>query len=748
MRNFIWSFSVFFCIIFSSFSQTKSIEKGTYINKSQKIKLNLLEENKCELVYYYNNYEIKYNYDCEIKGDSLLFTKKVESENEFDLAFTNDKKAQKIKIKFFEPYYSFYIGTQKSNDPVQYQKISDIRAKIDPDFIQETLEFELDKADYLYLACDYENGESALSKFALPKDVSEVTIKYQWDVLDDLNIAGFFDQKTNELRIFDQKEKIAVVLFKEKDTAQATVSKVVPTDIQTISNWTYPGKDAVIINDLDAADEPEPVEPVEPVDPTFGFKFKIENNLKNAISSTKNKLLVIYVDSKNPSAKADFDAFIKDQEVRVGYYAMSNPKYDIFNYYLTSAEDKKWLQTNKITDNPYIIVLNKNGDILATSKSKLAEKEAQFYCYDKFHEKAQRVNAFLAFDKVIKNKKATDIDLIMAFNKVTVLNISDDYYAKTSTKNPEDFKLVEVRLDKKTVSQTWKKIIEAHQKDTKPNMYLVETIQKEIKNLGFSKQFFNEDKVWTDIDFLSIEYLIKHIDAIETQSVIFNKEEETHLIGNLISEITSALQQNTNIKADGVSGEVTKNKTISVFKKLIAARKGNFECYVDYFAYLGEVEDKDGSNTSYLNEVNNYFNANLATDKGSAIDLLNEMYVALDPDSDYFFNGYNKFKGWDAFKEYHANLCNSAAWLVVLKPVNTAFLKSAIAWSEYSLVVIKKKPHYLDTLAQLYYKDGQIEKAIKTQTLAVKYLNAEAEVDEETAAEIQETLVKMKKGTY
>ncbi|MNY77106.1 hypothetical protein D3C86_2169070 [compost metagenome] len=62
------------------------------------------------------------------------------------------------------------------------------------------------------------------------------------------------------------------------------------------------------------------------------------------------------------------------------------------------------------------------------------------------------------------------------------------------------------------------------------------------------------------------------------------------------------------------------------------------------------------------------------------------------------------------------------------------------------MVVTKNNPYYLDTLAQLYYKDGQKQKAIETQTLAVKYLDAN--IDEVTASEIKEVLTKMQNGTY
>jgi RNA polymerase-binding transcription factor DksA len=46
----------------------------------------------------------------------------------------------------------------------------------------------------------------------------------------------------------------------------------------------------------------------------------------------------------------------------------------------------------------------------------------------------------------------------------------------------------------------------------------------------------------------------------------------------------------------------------------------------------------------------------------------------------------------------------------------------------------------------LYYKDGQKDKAVATQTLAVKYLNDT--VEEQTANDIKEVLSKMQNGTY
>lgn len=740
MRNFIWSLLGFFCLISASFSQTKSIEKGSYLttSKGEKIKLNLLDDNKYELVFFSGNYQIK--------GDSLLFAPNAKSESTFDVAFKNDTKAKNIKVKFLNPsYYSFYIGTQKGSGNVEYQRLSDIREKVNPDGDKIDVEFEIEQADYLYLVYEEYGGESKVSKFALPKETSEVTIKYDLGAVADLKITGFFNSKTNELLISEQSGKNPLVFKNAKDVQSEKISTVISLENKTITNWTYPGKEPLVSDDFGT----------EAVDSTVtnsyastkvDFKLKTENSLKSALAATSNaktKFLVVVVDSKNASAKIDFDAFIKDQETQIGYtmYDLYHAEYDLFNYYLATADDKKWLKTNKITDSQSVIVLNGNGDILATAKSNLKDKQYQFNYYDGFYRSLQKADRFSAFNKTLKNKKATDSDLILAFNKVAILELPYDYDTVVTDDNSTEFKLVNTILDKKEVAQIWKKLIEAHQKDTKPNMYLVETILKEIKNQGFSKQFFKEDKVLNDTDFLSIDYLIKHYDAIDAARVAFNATEgETHTIGSLNTEISAALQQNKYTAENDESKDKNESKTISVYKKLIAAGKGNFECYQNYFAYLAEVEDKDGSNMSYLKEFGAYFDAYLAADKGNPIVKLDEMFTSLDDNSNYSYNG------WNAFKEYHSNLCNSAAWIVVLKPGNSSFLKSAIVWSEYSLVVTKNNPYYLDTLAQLYYKDEQKQKAIETQTLAVKYLNDT--VEEETAIEIKETLAKMQNGTY
>jgi hypothetical protein len=188
MKNVMWSFCASVCVTITSYSQIKSIEKGTYLstNKGQKIKLNLLDNNKYELVFYSGDYEVK--------GDSLLFKTSEKVADVFDLTYSKDKsiKSKKVKVKFLDAYNSFYLGTQSGAQDVVYQKI-----KIDYDAnpSQTDIEVEIDQPDFIYLVYEGYDGKSSVCKYAFPKDINQVVVKYSPDIMGDLNISGYFDPK-------------------------------------------------------------------------------------------------------------------------------------------------------------------------------------------------------------------------------------------------------------------------------------------------------------------------------------------------------------------------------------------------------------------------------------------------------------------------------------------------------------------------------------------------------------------------
>ncbi|MWB96701.1 hypothetical protein GON26_20245 [Flavobacterium sp. GA093] len=748
MQKLVFGLMSVFCIGFTSFSQTKSIEKGTYISasKGQKIKLNLLDDNKYELVFYSGEYEIK--------GDSLLFKNQQKTADVFELTYSKDKsiKSKKVKIKFIDAYYSFYLGTQTGTQDVEYQKIK-IDYNINPDQTDVTVEIE--RSDFIYLVYEGYDGAGSVAKYALPKDINDVAVKYTPDLMGDLKISGYFDSKTNELTLGEKAGKNPLVFRSEKEASTSVSnSKIMPLESLVIPNWTYPGKEPLIQDDFGSEVVVDttvyPPLSQEDVPAKVDFKLKIENNLKEAIAMTKKvpgKYLVVYSNAKNIAVKEEFETFIKDQEIQVGYnfYDGYRPELDRYNFYLASKDDKKWLKNNTIEDDPTIVILDGEGRILAKAKATLESKGYQFSYVDQVCKDLDRNVAVYAFYKVISDKKSTDASLITAFNKVSALELPYSYdtqYTVAENENSGDFKIDFPKLDKKEVSQRWYNLVAAHQKDVKPNMYLVETILKEIKNIGFTKQLFKEEKVLNDADFLAIDYVIKHAAVIETERQAFNTNtDEIHAVGNISSEISKAFySENYYSEFTGEKiGKQDQKKVASVYKKLIANGNGTFNSYKSYLNYLKSVSATSEIDSDYLKEFDPFFTQFLSLENGNAFEQLDKLLESMDAGSE----GYHD--SWISFKETCSYMCNESAWSVVVKPEHANFLKNAINWSEYSLVINKNNPYYLDTLAQLYYLDGQKEKAIKTQEQALKYVEA---VDELSLADMKEVLEKMQNGTY
>lgn len=334
--------------------------------------------------------------------------------------------------------------------------------------------------------------------------------------------------------------------------------------------------------------------------------------------------------------------------------------------------------------------------------------------------------------------------MIKAFQDVSALGALGgyDYEYSEEYANKDDFKFIKFNLDKKKARQVWKKLIEAHQKDTSPDMVLVQAILQEIKSVGYTKQVYLEDKILDEVDFKSIDYLLKHYDAIDAERAALNEQEDNLIkMGNISAEISNALQNVTSTyNEDGSYTKSDPKKIKETYDKILLFNKGNFEFYRNYFTYLADIAEKTNNNIDRIKEFEKYFDKSLVN-KENLIQNLDKIYdTGFDANTLYYYD-------WKEFKNYHANLFNEISWAVVLDSKNQSYIKKAINWSECSLALNKNNPFYLDTLAQLYYKDGQKEKAIETQTLAVKHLKDEA-MEDTTANDMKETLSKMQNGTY
>jgi len=155
----------------------------------------------------------------------------------------------------------------------------------------------------------------------------------------------------------------------------------------------------------------------------------------------------------------------------------------------------------------------------------------------------------------------------------------------------------------------------------------------------------------------------------------------------------------------------------------------------DFYAYLDRVKESNSNDYSMLyKEFGEYYDTILS--KGpSILETLDEMY-----------SRQKAIFSWSDYKRIFSQIANNTAWLVVETNNNDAdAIRTAIQWTEASLKVTKNEFHYLDTLAQLYYRNNEKEKGIATEQLAIDNLPAG---DKERIKSYNEVLESMKNGTY
>jgi hypothetical protein len=293
---------------------------------------------------------------------------------------------------------------------------------------------------------------------------------------------------------------------------------------------------------------------------------------------------------------------------------------------------------------------------------------------------------------------------------------------------------LKVDFDKKQVQTTWNNLIQIHKKDAQPNIDLTLTIIKELRNEGFTKQLFNEEKIIDATNFEALDYLFTHFDAIEKARINSKYNVDAiHNIDFLETEINKILTGAVRlIKPE--TPIATQQKIVSIYKRLI--KKDNLinEINIDYFNLLKDIATKTNSETQYIQEYEAFFNETF-NGKINIFEKLDDLFT----NQNHLGLDY-----WSEFKNSYSNLSNDAAWYVVENSKNPETIKKAIKWSKNSLIISQKNHYYLDTLAQLYYKNGEKEKALSTEQLAIDNNNLEPE----NVQSYKDTLEKMKNGTY
>ena len=762
------------------------VKIGEYFSnkKGEKIKLKILDDQNYEMIFLYG----KYQQD----GSSIKLSQPEES-NSFDVNYqTDSSKSNKITVEisgtsFIYYYYSkIYFGTQTNSSSVEYKPLSDLIGDVSNDYgLDKKYTFEIDKTDFFYLVEDNLTEESQIQKYSLPKNVSKIEIIYAVNYLSKLNLSGEINPTTGEISISEGGK--SALLFSFKQDNELKNDKIIkPIEKTTEKNWTYSGKkvvDDIYGYPVDSA--AVAVDTAYEAKPAYIFKTKVEDNLKSALEVTKkqsDKYFVVFYDKNPETAKTNFDEFIKSYETNAGYYMYDNylPEYDPFNFYLASKKDKDFIKKFSSEDS-VIAIFDSNGNKLYHTKWDQTEAESIFSPYSyTIKTELEPIKSNVSIDQLFSNPKSSSDDIITQLEKLSNITMPYDY-SDDVVVAPSATEVVEVREDIKeveadktvedaakaaeevakeasetietvepaydysllkeknnlyklkstpeSINNKWKQILDKAKIDKDFNYKVAKITNAEVSNIGFNKALFNQDKkLLNSADFSSLDYLIKNYDAIKnyqkTDSLDYSEP-----LGNVIDyNVTTVL--NKNLDKENGADKSHYDKILSYYKKFLAASKNNPTLSK---GYMNALKSQD-LQIEYLEAYNNYFNS-ILPNNSNFIEQLDKAYVTK-----------NSYEDWKSYKYNFANTANEASWYVVEKAKDANAIKNAIKWSETSLTIEKENAYFLDTLAQLYYKNGQKEKAIQTQLKAIEKIDQIYE--EETKEEMKNVLTKMQNGTY
>ena len=747
-----------------SYSQNK-IEPGTYVTQTegQEIKLKLSDDNKFELVFFQGTYETK--------NDTLSFNDLGGKNSGFSVFLSSEANPNlgKVKVQLTGKHASayassLYIGTQSGKSNPVFKNISDYSSEIN--YNEDELNFEIDRADFFYLVNQDYNDQATLEKYTLPRNVNQIKFEYKPNYFGKVKLEGYHNEK-KELVVVEKGKKNPLIFVLESAKKATVKSDILPLETKVENNWTFPGK-RKLYDDYGA------------VDSTYNnasdYKLVIQNNLQKAMEASKktpSKYLVISYDPDNKETKSEFDNFINNQQYSLGTYASyeNTTEYDKYNYYLATSKDKSWFLKNKITDNPSTIVLDSEGNILAKIKGSLATNNYLFdVYYSAIQESLKQVKAISDLNKAISSKAKEKevlkkmlplsnqgsgsslyppivaettflppvVEEIVPAEDISEMAV-DTARAYTDYYNQNEPVYTKINIDKNKLLAAWEKIVKIHVKDSKPDMDFVKVSLSEIENSGFYSKIFNEERLFDETNFKAIDYLLQNYDEILNEQKKLKVQDTMALEYDYYDTIEYVLPNAVTLNSYLVTPETSSDyqkRLLGVYKKMMEKQVGNHNRAISYFTALEGFSRNLNTEDDYVSEYDFFFNK---TFKGTnEIEILDEMFSEREAIASDYSN-------WSVFKNSYANTSNQAAWFVVEKSKNPESIKKAIKWSESSLRIEKNNPYYLDTLAQLYYKNGEKQKAIATQEQALKYIGDSDEVPKQ---EMQTAYEKMKAGTY
>lgn len=735
-------------VTYSIFAQQNQPEPGTYTSNSkagQDVKLVIDENNQFHITLLTGK--------LEQQNDSIYLRTQYDNESLFQVEFvTSTTKPKSIKMDFGKnSYYNLYdmhLGVQKINDSSpEYKAVSEylgIKEEayeyIEDD--EQNFSFEIEPVAFIYLVNESYNG-ATIEKFEVPNGVSEIKVLKRNDLFSKLNLRGKYDANTKKFTVSEGRTPIVFVKEEAKGTP---VNYVRPLEALQKKMWTYPGKEeryigvdtAVVAYDYDNQKPP------------YVFKLKTEKSFNESLKiaqSSPDKILVVFYDTNKNASKA-FEKFIQRYEIQVQSYMYDqyDPKLDRFNFYLATESDKNTLKKMGITDNETVVFINSDGTKIHHCKGNTKSYDFNYYKLSSYYKRLITINAKAQLDKIIADKKATVPQIEKALLEVvnneriytdwedmpppTVEPAAVEYekyavvtdsvaVADYSEELPEIKNAYQLKSSHEAIDLKYKQLLDFYLKEKNLNENILKIIVSELSyDAGFTSKLFNKyNQAAKPTDFLSMDYLFQfynQIAALKTEDYYL---ENPQLVINTVSGIL-----------DRPSNDFQKEKIKEYYNKLLQASNQNPKVSRSIVNSFLQSKNK----TELVSAYDNYFKS-FVKPNSSLIEVLDANYELENaPD-------------WDLYKGEFSSLANEVAWFIVENSQDKSEIQKAIQWSEMSLKLKTNDPYYLDTLAQLYYKNGEKEKGILFEQKAIE----SAKIVDDTLIDTYETVLeKMKNGSY
>lgn len=699
------------------FGQAKKIVPGIYQNgtKNSTIQLQLNTDSNYEVKVFSGGFSGNY----KIENDTLIFkTKTLFSIKPIVVEGLVEPQLIKIHFKNYEILYranDIFIGTQlDSNSKIEYKRLVDDSLFVANVEVEKEAVFSIKQAPFLYFVHSYDQNVK-ISKFQIPNNVTDLMVSFSPYSNDkEQDLKGYIDQSTGNLILTDGKEPMQFTNILEKNASNDYIE---PISVETNPNWEK--ENGFKTNSTENEQSAE-----VPI-PDYHFKHKIETDFKTAFSETAktpNKILAISFDLKNKKRQANFYAFIKadEESTTLKMYTEYKAEYDIFNFYLATETDKSLFKKHKIKDEKGTLFLNSNGELVGFLTTIFTNpKEANI-----FYQNILRANQLAAFDRILNNKKASIEEVKTAFfdtkkiemNDLIDANKDNDLISRNIQFNNE-YKL---KTNAVKISEKWNELIDFNSNKTEIDSIFIEIAKSELQNVGFTKKLFTNDTLNKIVpsDYKILDYYFKNQNKLN-YDVDFKET------------ISSFIYKSINSKDN--NQPQTLEKLLLYYNKYCRANFKNFNLASNY---LQIVKDKSKNPNDFKDffEYYDFIYSEFFKYSNNVFENLNKLY---EPE--------NEFLGWTGFKNNFATYANNTAWAVVeLDGDRTSFIKNAIKWSETSLIIEPNNHYYLDTLANLYFLNGEKDRAIAKEKEAIAIAKKENQ-NSDTVAEYEAVLEKMMK---